>query len=511
MTPDNAIYDKAAECLAAFNRCVESMTSTSWPQDQLDRFNLWATHGDIFGSYQKRTSMDWRLRERLELVAMMLQLLDLLHEYLSVICTLIDPESDPKFDAGGTITVIQDAGRQTQPPSSPKSASTSSSECSFGLAPEKSSVVTDPIEAMRGKVEHTVAELLRISAAIRSAGMSYRHTKAANFVEWQDGINLTQRFKEDVELLLRYKKPSPSGYMVKRLVETICLRQRELAYSHHKRMDRGGKDATEDSINSHGMASLPPRSTAGYPQQGGSGSTTSKVAHTALASSRGKAAQPNTNQSTIYTATYVPTTVFPQTKPIEPSTTRLQWRTIDDSLTNLPLPPNVGERLQFKSPYCFIMFERAKFEGPSWRTHVLEDFRRYICILPGCITPHVLYKDSISWISHMQTTHKTDAEFLAHTESEHKEDFITEEIFELANLGRYEITRDLEVHILLECPICTVSFESKDILSVYSHIADDLAEYAGVSLHEPPYPNANTSQEASSRSASAKHGRIVQT
>ncbi|UKZ68828.1 uncharacterized protein TrAtP1_009848 [Trichoderma atroviride] len=220
---------------------------------------------------------------------------------------------------------------------------------------------------MRGKVEQTVAELFRISAAIRSAGMSYRHTEAANFVEWQDGMNITQRFKEDVELLLRCKKPSPSDYMVKRLVETICLRQRELAYSRRKRMDRSGKDAMEDSIESHDMVSLPPRSTAGYPRQGGSGSTTSKATRTAIGGSSGKAAQPNIKKSTIYTATHVPTTIFPRTKPMESLTTRPQWRTIDDSLTNLPLPPNVGERLEVECPYCFIPFERAKFEASSWR------------------------------------------------------------------------------------------------------------------------------------------------
>lgn len=83
MALENAIYNKAAECLKNFNDCIESMVSTPWPQDQLDRFNLWAAHGGIFGSYEKRTSMDWRLRERPELVDMILQLLTLLHEYLS--------------------------------------------------------------------------------------------------------------------------------------------------------------------------------------------------------------------------------------------------------------------------------------------------------------------------------------------------------------------------------------------------------------------------------------------
>lgn len=83
MASEYAIYNKATECLEAFNDCIEAMTWTKWPQDQLDRFNLWAAHGGIFGSYQKRTSMDWRLRERPELVDMILQLLALLHEYLS--------------------------------------------------------------------------------------------------------------------------------------------------------------------------------------------------------------------------------------------------------------------------------------------------------------------------------------------------------------------------------------------------------------------------------------------
>jgi hypothetical protein len=223
-------------------------------------------------------------------------------------------------------------------------------------------------------VEQTVAELFRISAAIRSAGMSYRHTKAANFVEWQDGVDLTHRFREGVELLLRHKKPSPSDYMVKRLVETVCLRQRELAYSRRKRMGRGGKQATEESIKSHGVASLPPRSTAGYSRQGGSGSTTSMVTRTAKGESGGKTAQPNRVESTIYTATYVPTTVFPQKKPVRTLITRPQWRTIDDSLTNLPLPPEVGESLEFECPYCVIPFERAKFQASSWRYDMIYSF-----------------------------------------------------------------------------------------------------------------------------------------
>ncbi|KAL7916500.1 hypothetical protein GGI35DRAFT_433224 [Trichoderma velutinum] len=518
MAPEDAIYNKAAECLKVFNDCIESMTSTPWPQDQLDRFNLWAAHGGIFGNYQQHTSMDWRLRERPELVEMILQLLTLLHEYLSAICTLTGPI------AGKVIAAVEDTSSQTQSPSFHTSASASSSECSFGLISETSAVVADPIDTMRGKVEQTLSELFRISAAIRSAGMSYRHTKAANFVEWQDGVNLTQRFKEGVERLLRIKKPSPRDYMVKRLIETICLRQRELAYSRRKRV---GTSEKEESVKSH-VANLPPRSTAGYSRLGGSGSTTSKLTHAAIGASRGKAAQPDTGQPTVYTATYVPTTVFTQKKPAKSPMTRPQLFTIDGSLTNLPPPPEVGERLEFECPYCDIPFEKTKFQGSSWRVHILEDLRPYVCILPDCKTPHALYKNSGSWISHMQTKHKvarwkcvpscqsiirnfqTEAEFLAHAENEHKEEFTAEEMLELANIGRYEINRELEVDILLECPICTISFEDKDFLAVYSHIAEDLTEYAWISLTESPHADANVCQKASSKSASVDDGRIGQ-
>lgn len=78
-----AIFEKAAECLHAFNACIESAITVTWPQDQLDRFNLWAAHGGIFGIYNSHTSMDWRLRDRPELVEMMLLLLELLQGYLS--------------------------------------------------------------------------------------------------------------------------------------------------------------------------------------------------------------------------------------------------------------------------------------------------------------------------------------------------------------------------------------------------------------------------------------------
>jgi hypothetical protein len=92
----------------------------------------------------------------------------------------------------------------------------------------------------------------------------------------------------------------------------------------------------------------------------------------------------------------------------------------------------------------------------------------------------------------------TEAEFVAHTKSEHKGAFTSDEMFELANLGRYEVPRELDVDLCLECPLCMASFEDQGFMDIYCHIAEDLVEYAVLSLPESPYPVANQSQQASS-------------
>ncbi|PNP52401.1 hypothetical protein THARTR1_07005 [Trichoderma harzianum] len=107
-------------------------------------------------------------------------------------------------------------------------------------------------------------------------------------------------------------------------------------------------------------------------------------------------------------------------------------------------------------------------------------------------------------------TFQTEAEFLTHTENEHKQDFTTEEILELTNIGRYEINRELGTDSLLECTVCIISFEGKDFLTVYGHIAKELAEYALVSLPESPHAGANVSQQASPESSNVDDDRIDQ-
>lgn len=217
----------------------------------------------------------------------------------------------------------------------------------------------------QANVEQTIDRLFRISAAIRSAGMSYRYAKAANFVEYEKDVNLTRKFREGVELLFKHKRPSPCSYMVKRLIESICLRQRELAYSQHQK----GEQSTKKS---QGVASLPPPSKSAYMRLGGSVSTISKSNRAAILREKGESH--NLAPSAAYSATYVPTEVSFPMRPVAPRAASQKFSAIDDSLDNLPPPPEKPQQPELECPYCAIPFEIATFEGPAWRYYIVYFF-----------------------------------------------------------------------------------------------------------------------------------------
>lgn len=100
----------------------------------------------------------------------------------------------------------------------------------------------------------------------------------------------------------------------------------------------------------------------------------------------------------------------------------------------------------------------------------------------------------------------TEAGFIEHTKSEHKGAFTSDEILELAILGRYEVPRKLDYHLWSECPLCSDPFEDQHAMNVYCHIAEDLVEYAKLSLPKSPYPVANKSQQNSSNDPKIRDG-----
>ncbi|KAH8898072.1 hypothetical protein GQ53DRAFT_880990, partial [Thozetella sp. PMI_491] len=475
MPKETAIFEKAADCLHAFNSCIESATVASWPQEQLDRFNLWAAHGGIFGDYASRTSMDWRLRDRPELADMMLELLDLLQEYLSHIPALakVGPSASSGLRDAGSSSCGDDldVSKSRLSGVSSTTSTNSSSVCSINVGPLESDVTVDRRAEVQRDAEDTITKLFRLSAVIRSVGMSYRYEKAQNFIEWENGVNVTTKFRDGIKLLLKHKRPQPLEYMISRLLESICLRQKQMAYSqHHKRIK-------------------------GLPKSGAAGPSG------AAPSGLGRGVP-----SAVYTATYVPATVSATaTRFTTPRLAQQEFSTIDNSLDMLPPPPSPkGRKTEFECPFCAVPLVEREYQGAAWRTHILQDIRPYVCVLPDCKTPHALYVDGISWMGHIQSAHttthwkcaavshseapvfETESQFIAHVNSEHEELFNEEEVAELANLSSFERPRTLDESLWPECPICTESFDGNDFLSVFCHIAKDLVEYAVLSLPDPP-------------------------
>ncbi|KAI9146880.1 Vegetative incompatibility protein [Paramyrothecium foliicola] len=497
-----AIFEKAAECLHAFNACIESATTSSWPQDQLDRFNLWAAHGGIFGAYSSHTSMDWRLRERPELVEMMLLLLELLQGYLGRIRIVRGAATDV------VVGTEEPSGQRV--PASPiisPTQSTDSSECSIIIpSVERPDITVDPADAVKRDAENVITKLFRLSAVIRSAGMSYRHQKAANYVQWEDGVNLTQKFRDGIKLLLKHKKPPLEEFISKRLLESICLRQRQIAYSQRHKLISSSNTAQSGS-SAEATPVIPPRSESNYRhRQSVTSSLLRRTAGDAKPlpgedSADKKGAAP---KSAIYTATYVPTTISQISKSVPAQVVHKALGTIDDSLDTLPPPPvTLDSTKEFICPFCAIPLEKASYHGSLWRSHALKDIRPYICILPDCKTPYALYADGVSWVNHMRTDHTTtrwkcsntshteplifdtEVQFTAHAHSSHGK-FTGEEVIELAALSSFQTPRELAAMAWSKCPICTVSLDGSDFMSACCHIANDLLEFALHSLPDSP-------------------------
>jgi len=254
-------------------------------------------------------------------------------------------------------------------------ASTSSSECSIDPVFDRTSV-TNTVDTLQAGVEQTIDKLFRLSAVIRSAGMSYRYEKAANYVEYENGVNLTQKFREGVEMLFKHKRPSPCRYMVKRLIETLCVRQRELAYSQRSREVQSGRLTDKSFVKSQGVTGIPLRAESIDIRRSGTASATPKFNRTATLND--KRGRQNAAQSTVYTATYLPTDVSIRTRPVASRVPLQEFKTIDDALSNLPPPPKTFQKAQLECPYCAIPHEKAKFEGSAWRYYMIYQFVAFI-------------------------------------------------------------------------------------------------------------------------------------
>ncbi len=353
------------------------MSTKSWPDEQLERFNLWAGNSGILASYDDHISMDWMLRERQDLVEMMLQLLDPLENYLS--CKLwplkltsrvkslprLNTTVIHKFSVSGTGDRLLEV--LPAPESTDSTSSSSDSQVDEPSEP-KTIMVT-----LQNYVEETISELFRLSAAIRSAGMSNRYAKAAKYVEYKDGVNMTLKFRARLAEFLVLPIPNATDYMRERLVETISLRQRQVAFTQKQKQGQAKDYQQHEAKESGSHGQVPSRSTSANERKSSYAPSRTSSSSGKAMPSHGKESRPKKIiQATNYSATDVGSRVSFGKAQARPGVVTGLFRGIDESLQNIPLPPQSIRATdeQIECPHCTIIMDVDELQDKNW-TYVI--------------------------------------------------------------------------------------------------------------------------------------------
>jgi hypothetical protein len=265
------------------------------------------------------------------------------------------------------------------PPAIESTHSSSSSSDSQDDEPSEPQTI---MVTLQNYVEETISELFRLSAAIRSAGMNNRYAKAAKYVEYKDGVNMTLKFRESLaELLDSFMSPtnymnerlvetiSPTNYMKERLVETISLRQRQLAFIQKQKQGRAKGHEHPKADESGSRKPVPSRSASAYGRQSSSVPSSPSTSSSNVTPSHGRESRPRKrNLATNISATVVGPNVLLGKPQAGPGIAAGIFHGIDESLKNIPLPPQCIKPTdkQIECPHCAIIMDVEMLRGKNW-------------------------------------------------------------------------------------------------------------------------------------------------
>ncbi|CAI7673710.1 unnamed protein product [Penicillium pancosmium] len=288
-----------------------SPTGLEHAENQLFRFNLWTSNNYVLES--PRASMDWRLRNAPLLQSAMGDLLD------DLIMGLIDAQNTP---------------RQTE----------------RSLA---------EVSIVASNVEDTLDQLFRFSRAVRRSGMLHRLVKIANHTEYgPDGVNLTSEFHMATSRIVDHylKGCTASQELRERLVDTICLRQRNFSYLKSQKSNR--------SATIQAPAQLPSRARSTFVP---SFSVTTPVKTTEQKEKPVKFKPRMDLRRSLMTATTAQLDKVPLDRSIQSSSNDPQSDVAGEDL-DLPRAPNLSfGRGEWECPYCLVVCPANEFQSQNWK------------------------------------------------------------------------------------------------------------------------------------------------
>ncbi|KAJ5741665.1 hypothetical protein N7533_011074 [Penicillium manginii] len=320
---------KAADLFEQWReRSLLLSTELEYAENQLFRFNLWTSNNYIFES--PRASMDWRLRNAPLLQSAMNDLLE------DLILNLIGQSISPFTQSFMLINSqeSQNTPRQTE-------------ELLTG----------NPTAAPN--VEDTLDQLFRFSRAVRRSGMLHRLVKIANHTEYgPDGVNLTSKFHMATSRIIDHylKGCNASQELRERLVDTICLRQRNFSYLKSQKKTRSVPMQVSEQLPSGARSTFAPSFSVMTP--------VTRTGH------KEKSIQfkPRLDlRRSLLTATTAQIDHVPLDRSIQSSIAAPQ-PDVSDEDPELPRPPVVPfGRKEWECPYCLVVCPVKEFRPENWR------------------------------------------------------------------------------------------------------------------------------------------------
>ncbi|CZR67556.1 uncharacterized protein PAC_17455 [Phialocephala subalpina] len=492
-----------SECVSKLNALIASIQQTAAAtevQELGSRLQIWAGNHGAHRNQSDRLSLDYRLRESLELHQ---EVRDHFRDLIQAIddgdslfpqSHLHQTNTIPAIttSSGGDTVDLPDLSYDSS--SGSESSLTSSQKALIGVTisrKERSPAVK--LDTLLQTIKEIITSLYKFSITIQNPAHRDRTARASKIdVSFWSQFDLTH---------VRDKFPKCSNEQLLRDLAQANTKRRQI-FSYHKRH--------RDKVQ-HFRESL---------LQEGSHVNTGQLEN---ALDEKPSLPANLGAPTIHTGNtkLTQTTVSTIRPPLAPIAVSVSGRSQRTTITNdpvstskdlltVPPPPNDASDFDkpFVCPYCYLVIDPR--DQKQWEIHVLDDLRPYVCTFGDCVSAAVLYDRYSEWRTHelevhrrewfcnfCNTTYDTRKGFVEHLDLRHKT-LITGEyqLESLISLCERTSTRDED------CPLCA-NFTG-NVNSVQHHLAQHLRQLA---LYTLPKLVTNDTEEnqAESDVANVRH------
>ncbi|KAI5792247.1 hypothetical protein FPQ18DRAFT_378468 [Pyronema domesticum] len=355
------------ESVATFNRLFDHFKEDSpdtLPND-FGRLKVWAEN--VAAHRRGFMSLDHRLREASSVKEMVKDLLMNLNSVLEETLVMALEEAQAKG-----------IEQNTAKPETTEANCTEAQTVDSDIDDEIRS--TSPLKEAVKEIDNVITCLYRLSITIQSPASQDR-------LDRMERIDMSHFERFDIEHISN-KYHGQLGkdyqYLIQRLGKANTKRRQLLKYhdEHHEKIvgrrvavgDTASKDVSEDDFFSEAPSNM------------------------------------RTTVSTVYSADVNLVEVTPVDLDSRSqagfSVTSHASSSANSSSLRVPPPPPGFDKGPFQCPYCYIIVETEN--RASWKKHVFQDLRPYICTFKDCSQGSHLYKGRHEWFAHESEMHRRE-------------------------------------------------------------------------------------------------------